>query len=572
MNGNFWTTTSLASRGLWTGLRKTGLRETGLRFRADESGVLEKPMIATLLCMLAVGGIGMDLVRLERDRTELQYTLDRAVLAAADLDQPLAPDAVVLDYMAKAGLDRYYKQPYTEITPSSKRVTATVDADFETYWMKIARYDKPLPLRAAATAVESIGNVEISLVLDVSGSMGQDNRLRNLKTAAKQFVQTMDDNTEDGKMTISIVPYSTQVSMPASVLDQLQLSDAHSYSHCINFDSDDYSTTAISTVDDYEQTMHFSIWGSSDYRNSSDLVRLATCASHVNNPERTVMLLEDDVDTLQDYIDDFEASDNTSIDVGMKWGVALLDPSMQPIVSTLASGVDAEIDPQYANRPVSYSDHETLKVIVLMTDGQNTDQYYVNSDYRNGGSQVWYNADERVYSTYNENTGNYFWHDPDTGSGTWGPHPFGDGNLSKKYCYRWDYRGNCSRETTMRERGSSVELSFADLFADTSLQYIYYYLFYDWMDYYDARDEWYYDVYNAVGASSKDLRTQSICTAAKDQGIIVFTIGFEAPEGGQTVLRDCASSDSHYYDVKGLEIAEAFNSIASAIRQLRLTE
>ena len=64
--------------------------------------------------------------------------------------------------------------------------------------------------------MESIGNVEISLVLDVSGSMRNNNRLVNLKRAAKEFVQTMDDNTEDGKMSISIVPYSTQVSMPAA--------------------------------------------------------------------------------------------------------------------------------------------------------------------------------------------------------------------------------------------------------------------------------------------------------------------------------------------------------------------
>jgi hypothetical protein len=75
-----------------------------------------------------------------------------------------------------------------------------------------------------------------------------------------------------------------------------------------------------------------------------------------------------------------------------------------------------------------------------------------------------------------------------------------------------------------------------------------------------------------VGASAKNTRTQAICTAAKEAGIIVFTIGFEAPYGGQEVLRQCASSDSHYYDVDGLEISDAFASIASAIRQLRLTE
>ena len=58
----------------------------------------------------------------------------------------------------------------------------------------------------------------------------------------------------------------------------------------------------------------------------------------------------------------------------------------------------------------------------------------------------------------------------------------------------------------------------------------------------------------------------AICEAAKDAGIIVFTIGFEAPRSGQAILRECASSDSHFYDVEGLEIADAFASIASAIR------
>ena len=73
-------------------------------------------------------------------------------------------------------------------------------------------------------------------------------------------------------------------------------------------------------------------------------------------------------------------------------------------------------------------------------------------------------------------------------------------------------------------------------------------------------------------ASAKNNRTDAICSAAKAQGIIVFTIGFEAPYNGRTVLKNCASSDAHYFDVKGLEISEAFASIATSIRKLRLTQ
>ena len=83
---------------------------------------------------------------------------------------------------------------------------------------------------------------------------------------------------------------------------------------------------------------------------------------------------------------------------------------------------------------------------------------------------------------------------------------------------------------------------------------------------------WYNRLYSYVGDSTKDSRTLAVCDAAKEKGIVVFTIGFEAPWRGQQVLQQCASSASHYYDVDGLEISDAFASIASAIRQLRLTE
>jgi hypothetical protein len=87
-----------------------------------------------------------------------------------------------------------------------------------------------------------------------------------------------------------------------------------------------------------------------------------------------------------------------------------------------------------------------------------------------------------------------------------------------------------------------------------------------------AKNSWYYGVYDSWGTSTKNARTKAICDAAKARGIVVYTIGFEAPSGGVSVLKDCASSDAHYFDVQGLEISDAFASIATSIRQLRLTQ
>ncbi len=58
-----------------------------------------------------------------------------------------------------------------------------------------------IPMLAApanAIAQEAIGNVEIALVLDVSGSMGSYNRLTNLKSASEDFIDTVFAASEDG--------------------------------------------------------------------------------------------------------------------------------------------------------------------------------------------------------------------------------------------------------------------------------------------------------------------------------------------------------------------------------------
>ncbi|WP_296761732.1 Tad domain-containing protein [Sediminimonas sp.] len=74
------------------------------RFARDEDGVMVVLSIYMFLIMLLVAGIGVDMMRFEMERTRLQNTLDRAVLAAADLDQKLDPEDVVMNYFEKSGL------------------------------------------------------------------------------------------------------------------------------------------------------------------------------------------------------------------------------------------------------------------------------------------------------------------------------------------------------------------------------------------------------------------------------------------------------------------------------------
>ncbi|MFK7751453.1 MAG: pilus assembly protein TadG-related protein [Sedimentitalea sp.] len=526
-------------------------------YAREEDGSLLIFAVYVFVLILMVGGIGVDLMRFERDRADLQYTLDRAVLAAADLDQTLDPSAVVADYLSKAGLGDSLASVSVSEGLGFRAVTASATAEVRTQFMHMTGIDV-LDAPATSAAEERIDGIEISLVLDVSGSMNSNSRLTNLKSAGRDFIDNMVDNTQDGKLSISIIPYATQVSTPAAFLDEFNVSDEHEYSNCVNFESSDFSNTGINTGQDLERTMHFSPWGNGDGRDNSpkELVNYPVCDDRTS---REMLIMQKDRNTLKNFITNLSAWGNTSIDLGMKWGTALLDQSVQPVITELIS--DGLVSSDFSQRPHAYDSDETLKVVVLMTDGQNTSQYYIEDDFRTGDSDVWWNDVQQHYSVYYSGYSAYFW--PHTGQ--WADHPYG---LNGYGCI-WNNGWNCGNQN---QPGESARLSYADLWAYTSLQANVEDNYEPWMNDNQAWNEWYYDVYGSVGSSTKNSRTNSICSAAKDQGIIVFTIGFEAPSSGQTVLKNCASSASHYFDVDGLEISDAFVSIASSIRKLRLTQ
>lgn len=158
--------------------------------------------------------------------------------------------------------------------------------------------------------------------------------------------------------------------------------------------------------------------------------------------------------------------DGTGTQNAMQWGYTLLNPASKNVINAaIATG---KMDSKFADRPVAFNDADTMKVIVLMTDGAITQQFRPK-----------------------------------------------------------DYNRDPNLEPQNKEISS---------------------------------------------APTNAARLSNVCTKAKANGIIVFTIGFEVTGEATKQMTNCATSPAHYYPTSGAGITDAFKSISISIKKLRLTQ
>ncbi|WP_424833218.1 pilus assembly protein TadG-related protein [Ruegeria sp.] len=566
-------------------------------------------ILALFLFMIVftVAGFAVDLMRYDRERVKLQYALDRAVLAAADLDQDLCPRDVVVDYLAKENLDQYLVGEIT-VEPDTcgasnarlegkRLVRASAEMEIGTHFMQWSGVDT-LGSRATSVAEESIGNVEISLVLDVSGSM-RGTKLTNLKTAANDFIDEMTEKSEDGKLSISIIPYSEQVSIPSFLMNELNTIGANERANCVDFAASDFITmdfdayditdpdtgTIIRRGSDINQTLHFRDNGSRDYRYSDNLVSSNTCRRETSTDQREMAVMQKNAETLKNKITNMQASGWTSIDVGLKWGLTLLDDSIQPLVAQMQNN-GAPIPSEFGVRPGRNRTSDTLKVLVLMTDGENTYQHKVNPPYNNDDSMIHWNAGEGSYSVYDEDRLRWAWPNVDItvrlDDGTrWTrdkyqsiPHDLGETYTRYRCTSYYDNRCHSvdrSRTLEVPVGGTTLEqLKWPDVWAHTEKSAIYNLLNHTFG--YTYAEDWWAVSSTEIGPSTKNPRVASLCAQAEQQEILIFSIAFEAPSGVKQLLKDCAVKDGRYYEATGTQIVGVFDSISATIQNLRLTQ
>ena len=473
------------------------------QFKQDEDGGLIVLTLLLLISMLVVGGMAVDFMRFESERTKLQSVSDRAVLAAANLNDARDPATTISEFFVAEGYGgTIVGEPEIDKNANGSTVKLNSRIDMNTYFLRFVGMDT-LSAPASASAIQGTGNVEVSLILDISGSMGNwmqgpftqydadgtprldpdtgeietvqgwQTRMFFLQQAAKQFVSDLLLEDYQDRVSVNLIAYSQHVRLrddlylalnttPDTIRADNRLNSAYSTieddyavpfeyywvnadgdtvepntpgatlvgpwdidvqanmddwadgqdyfinpSRCVIFNDDEYETLAFDVNRTYMQVEHVDFYGGSGNSNFG----WAPCSE---NPEHGIVLLSQDVEELHDAIDSFRPTVNTSIHRGMKWGTALLDPSMRDLLADIPT-----VDEAFRGiRPAEYVDTTTSKFIVIMTDGQTVSSRRVRRD--GYGDNVDY------YDTFEERkgfasaSGRYYASNDGLGSTWWG--------------------------------------------------------------------------------------------------------------------------------------------------------
>ncbi|NGP19390.1 pilus assembly protein [Devosia aurantiaca] len=434
------------------------------RFSGDTRGNVAVIVALLILPMMVLAGGATDIARYEAYRVQLQDGVDRGVLAAASLTQTVAVETTVEEYLKSLSFYGDVETDYDYTTNLNvRRINVKANYDMPTGFLPLIGI-QTLHVQVEATAQEKRTNIEISLILDISGSMreGSPQKLSLLKPAAKKFIDLMLAPANRPTTSMSIIPYAGSVSVGSTVFGGIGVPRQHNYSSCMEFATTDFaSNVGLIPFNQRTQVPHFT-------HNNNNVNYPGLDWSWCPTEVTSISYITNDATALKNKIDAMRMADGTGSAIGMKWGMLLLEPAAQPYIQQAAGA--GMIPPSFASRPAPFNDSGTLKIIVLMTDGAITDQY---------------RPDQYAFPRNPEGrSGNYTWY----GSGT----------------------------------------------ANTHLQ--------------------------------------SVCTRAKNNGVLVFTIAFQTNSTGRSQMQSCASSTSHYYDVAGLDIEAAFRSIATAIQKVKLTE
>ena len=324
---------------------------------ADRLGNVAVTFALVLTPVTASVGGALDYTRTYTIGAEIQSALDTGVLAAASLSQTRDAETVVRAYVEAAIAEHrgVIETLVVTVSPNvalnARTVAAQATVTVPTVLLGVAGVDR-LTMSRDSEATEQVRNLEISLVLDVSGSMS-GSKIEALREAAAEFVQVVMSGEVSDMTSISIIPYNGGVRLPDYVNAQLISGGSSNAqrSGCPEY-GEDYPIVLQPPANGLDWLQ----WQGRDQHGSRNS---AFCPEQ----NEASVFLRNNQSNLLALIEDLDAGGNTGLDIATAWGARALDPVWR-----------GRLGGNFADRPVNYDDPSTIKALVVMTDGAATAQ------------------------------------------------------------------------------------------------------------------------------------------------------------------------------------------------------
>jgi len=341
------------------------------RYLRQTSGAIIIAFAIVTPIVMGAMGMALDFSRAYLVQQRLAQALDAAALAAASSSS----DPATIEQKVKDFFDANYPEeelgvtfePVVEVDGDVIRVSGV--AKYYTTFMSLLGIDE-MEVDAYTEVVREVSNLEVAMVLDVTGSMASNNNIGALRTASTNFVNILYENARNpDSVKVALIPYSTAVNVGPYGLgkdiygdnygdafvnnpddleyDQWDDREWHGCVEALNYPNDEEDSDGPWDMYEFDCTN----WGFCDWYNQNQ-PNLWCNKSHI-------IPLTNDQDLLLDEIDDFQAEGSTLANLGMVWGYRVLSPEFP------------------FEEGVQWNDTYTKKAVVMMTDGQNfINDYY----------------------------------------------------------------------------------------------------------------------------------------------------------------------------------------------------
>lgn len=321
------------------------------RYMSDQKGTVAVLFALAVVPLLLAAGVAIDIVRYSSAKTGLQAALDAGALTIAAATNLSSADRLAAGY-STFGENIEAAVSGISVTPNfnleDDKVVASASFDLPVGLMKLAGLSAMTVSAESEVTVPENKKAEIALVLDYSGSMketlsGQVKYIA-MRKAAKQLVKELADSNPT-KVKFGLVPFSHHVwvTLPKQyVLGQI---GAGAWTGCTQDRRFPYNITDATPL-----LSTLSKWGQpiAPVHASSD------CNAYVPN-QLIVKPLTDDFAAINSQLDSMKPYAWTHIALGAEFGYHLLSPNAPFTEGT------------------SYSDKSTQKILVLLTDGMQTE-------------------------------------------------------------------------------------------------------------------------------------------------------------------------------------------------------